>query len=136
MGRSYRAHTGLAKSVFNFSFLRLVSPSQKKRFTMGRGCLTGDSAHYLLKNHSFYRPIVFWPCLFTDRPPLSPLAPRWKTLQRGKRLVTTSVQEERTLYEGTTVCRAYRRGKRRNVERPPRNLVRSRWLSYVGVHEA
>lgn len=28
---------------------------------MGRGCLTGDSAHYLLKNHSFYRRIVSGP---------------------------------------------------------------------------
>lgn len=117
MGRSYRTHTGLAKSVFNFSFLRLVSSSQKKRFTMGRGCLTGDSAHYLLKNHSFYRPIVFWPCLFTDRPLSlpSPLAgklysverdwlqrlpPRGENVVRGHNRVSRVQRRETTTWKG------------------------------------
>ena len=73
----------------------------------------GDSAHYLLKNHSFYRPIVSGPVFSPTDHSLPPSPPGWKTLQRGKRLVTTSLQGERTLHEGTSVYRAYRGGKRR-----------------------
>ena len=92
---------------------------------MGRGCLNGDSAHYLLKNHSFYRRIVFWPCLFRH----SPLSPRLENFTAWKRDWLQRPRGERTRVQRVSALRVER--KRRWRSRPWRNLVASIAILYL-----